>query len=197
MKPLIFLGVLGLAPIAQGVECPTNMPISVVLVSNFSCTLGDKTFSNFSTTNVPLSAEVQFGQFGPLFAVTLNRDGVFFREGVDTFDYTITATAPFTIREASVGVDVSFPTAVTVTTLNGVPLPSIFNGGTEVMTFTPGVSSLIVDNTTSLMTPFAQLNSLSNSFSQQLLQIGVAEPKSLALAFLGFGMLGWVIWRKR
>lgn len=190
----VALALAAVSPYANAVTCPTNMPVSVVLVSSFSCTLGDKTFTNFSATNVPLTAQVQFGQFGPLFTVTLSRDGVFFQEGVTTFDYTISAQAPLTIREASVGVDVSFPTELTVTTLNGKPLPSILNGGTDVTTFTPGVSSLIVDNTSFLETPFAQLNSLTNSFSQQL--ISVPEPSSLPLSILGLAGLGIALRRK-
>src|SRR5215469_4637199 len=62
---------------AQAATCPTDTSISI-LVPGFSCTLGDKTFSNFTLTGAPSSATIAFGENGPAVTVTLGRDGAFF-----------------------------------------------------------------------------------------------------------------------
>lgn len=166
--------------------CPSLANITVVEAAGFSCTLGDKTFSAFTLTGVPASAQIQFGTLGPLFAVTLSRDGIFFPEGTTVFDYTITAAATHTILQGTVGVDVSFPPEVTATTMNG-QLVTITNGGTAQIMFSPGVQSVDVTNTSHILTGTTELNSISNDFAQ--VSIGVPEPATLGLLALGLGGL--------
>lgn len=164
--------------------CPVNDPVTVVEAPGFSCTLGDKTYSAFTLTNVPSHALVQFGQLGPLFSLTLNRDGTFFPQGTLVFDYTITAAATHSILIGTVGVDVSFPPEVTVTTMNG-QLVTISNGGTAQINFSPGAQSVAVTNISHILTPTTDLNSITNDFSQ--VPIGIPEPASLGLLVLGLG----------
>jgi hypothetical protein len=173
--------------------CPADTTVGTVMTAGYACVLGDKTFSAFDITGAPANARIQFGILNnELFAVTMSRDGTFFGDGRLVFDYTVTPMTPLTIREGSVGVDVSFPTVLTSTTMNGLLLGPIVNGGTEVMTFTPGVVSLVVDNTLTISGP-AELNSVSNDFSQEI--IGIPEPGTLVL-FAG-GLFGLLLRRER
>ena len=195
MKSLLLLAGLGLVSQAQGQSaCPADDPVFAVMAPGFSCTLADKTFSGFDIVGAPAGARVQFGQLGPLFAITLSRDGEFFTASRLLFDYTVTATAPMTIREGSVGVDVSFPTVITSASMNGMLLPTIVNGGTQIMTFTPGVGSVKVDDTVRIASGTSELNSISNDFSQVI--VGIPETDTLSLAALGGIGLLWVSRRR-
>jgi hypothetical protein len=198
MKALLGIVLGGAVSLAQAQTCPTDAPISTVMAAGFSCQVGDKTFSAFDITGAPVDARIQFGLLnGELFAVTLSRDGAFFSDGRTVFDYTISAAAPNHIVQGTVGVDVSFPSVITTTTLNGTLLGPVVNGGTEMMLFAPGTTSVVVDNT-STISGAAELNSISNDFTQ--VQVGVAEFGSRlaanGLLALGVGV-AWLTGRRR
>jgi hypothetical protein len=158
---------------AAAQQCPADAQVSTVMAPGFSCALGDKTFSAFDITGAPADTRIQFGILqGELFAVTLARDGTFFPDGRLVFDYTVTAAAGSHILGGSVGVDVSFPTVVTTTSMDSHLLGPITNGGTVVTAFSPGLTSVLVDNTSTISGP-AELNSITNDFAQ--VPIGVME----------------------
>jgi hypothetical protein len=194
----VICGVCLGAPVAQAqVQCPADALVSTVEVAGFSCVLGDKTFSAFDLSGVPAEARVQFGMLGPLFAVTLSRDGAFFADGRTIFDYTITPTAPAHILTGTVGVDVSFPTVLTTVMMGGQLLAPIVNGGTEMIAFSPGLSSVVVDNTLTISGP-AELNSVTNDFAQ--VSVGVLEmgwKEANALLAMGVGIVFLVARRKK
>jgi hypothetical protein len=182
-----------LIALALAATCPTDAVVGVAETPGFTCQLQDKTFSDFTLSGVPADARIQFGQLGPLFAVTLSRDGSFFPTGRTVFDYTIAAAAPQHILGASVGVDVSFPPVTMLATFNGMALPPITNGQTELIAFNPGVGTVLVDNT-ALISGDAELNSITDDFAQ--VAIGIPEPGDLALFAGGLLGLAWV-WRRR
>lgn len=185
---------LAAVPLASAQSaCPANDPVSAI-GAGFSCTMGDKTFSHFTITGVPSSSLVQFGQLGPLFAVTLSRDGIFFPEGTVKFDYTVSASGGMHILEGTVGVDVSFPPEVTVTSMNGQTV-SIPNGGTGSIFFNPGAETVTVDNTSHILTGTTELNSVSNDFTQVI--VGIPEPGTLPLAAFSLAGLALIWWRRR
>ena len=165
--------------------CPADDPISALL-PGFACTLVDKTFSGFDIVGAPADARVQFGTLGPLFAITLSRDGGFFTASRVIFDYTISAMAPNHIVEGSLGADVSFPPVTVISTMNGQMLTSV-NGEFQHLVFGPGISQVVVDDTATL-SGNAELNSITNDFTER--RVSVAEPSMLALLVMGLAGLG-------
>lgn len=173
--------------------CPLDTTVGTVMAPGFSCTIDDKTFSAFDITGTPTSAVINFGMLGPLFTVTLARDGAFFAPGRVIFDYTVTPITGQTILIGTVGIDVSFPTVTTTTTMNGQTV-AITNGGSGQVDFVPGATSVVVDNT-SVIGTFGDLNSITNDYSQ--VPVGVPEPSPLPLLALGFGVAALSRWRDR
>lgn len=181
---------------ANAATCPVDDPLSVLAVPGFTCTEGDKVFSDFSfSTNLATHALFSINPITGDVVVTFSRDGALYPTGANTFDYMVSvAAAGKAIVEHTLGVDVSTALPITTTTDNftgnnsGNHIITVMNGATVALPVTPADTSEMVMLTVTQPSR-AQLNSITNDFAQVVET--VPEPMSLSLFALGLVGLGF------
>ena len=201
---LITTSFLGAPDMAAAAPCGTTT-LDNWLVSGFSCTVGDKTFSGFTYepdgfngtnghSNVPASSVgvgPSFLTAGPGigFNAFWNNTGTTSADAVLTFTVTAPATTP--IVDFHLLLDGVVGSVLDVGSLsNGVTVSSSDNLE-HAATFAPVTSLLVIDDIG--VNPGGTISSVEKAFSQVPGPIAGAGLPGLILA--GAGLLGW--WRRR
>lgn len=173
---------------------------------NYTVTVGDKVFSNFSIigSTVDLQDQITIGFVGGVFQLNYSASAgtnmALTTSGTLTYKVTIPAT--FTNEFASAGTNAqgstmgaTFGKSLTATNLTPGTLNFVSTGPTVTGTFSAGTKAIDVTSSWTLDNP----NSFINSFSDQYIQnppnptpIAVPEPSAvLGLAALGLaGVVG-------
>jgi len=185
---------------ANAATCPADDPLSVLTAPGFTCTMGDKVFSDFSfSTNLATLAQFTVNPITGDVVVTFSRDGgTGYLTGTNTFDYTVSVApgSSKTIVEDTLGVDVSTGIPVVKTTdlvtgnNSGAHTLMAMNGATVVLPISPADTSEMVVLTANQPSG-AQLNSISTDIADRLETATVPEPASLSLFALGLLGLGF------
>jgi len=205
MNKQLTLGVVAALSIASGqayaVDCPTTPTVmSSIFIPGFTCTIGDKTFSDFTTTAVTsnLVAFSESGSDTTLALSTANSGGAGFGSDMRTYGFTVTvdpaAVAAGTRIDAYTLAIGSGPAATTSATIMGSNSGTNSTGPltgpqTNTLTFSePDKFNTVSISTTQSNNGNARVNSLTNTFVQSTVPVSVSEPMSLSL--FGLGLTG-------
>ncbi|GCL57392.1 hypothetical protein NIES3807_05470 [Microcystis aeruginosa NIES-3807] len=174
---------------------------------NFTVTLGDKVFSNFSISGstVDLEDQITIGFVGGVFQLNYSASAganiALTTPGTLTYKVTIPATftnefaTAGTNAQGSTGPAATFGKSLTATNLTPNTLNFVSTAGTVTGTFSAGTKAIDVTSTWGLDTPNSFINSFSDQYTQNPVNptpIAVPEPSAvLGLAALGLaGVVG-------
>lgn len=194
-------------------------PISGYTGAGFSCTVGDKSFSNFTFTSTGGGSglAVTPAEFNVSPQTTLLGPGLLFSTGALVVDNSLTTNPGLSFVDVSLGYSVTAPNPPLIADADLVVAGGTTGGGTARVdeTLTPGGTlTVILPNTTdtvNIVPPVAALDVLKDilvevpantigfanitAIGQHFSETVVPEPATLAI--IGVGLLGFSIARRR